>query len=241
MTARGWQCVIADAPVVNHVGWRDPEQEAANRLTYERGAGVWIGAGLRRNLPSVARLARRRLSYQRALYEDRRTRGWAFGPRTSLAFGMGLLEGMRMPPRRFVPPCARSGRAPVVAWIEPGGDDRRQALMAALRDRVEVRVVTIGATRQLEAGADLVIVDDERLERAVGCRESARWVQFVDGPRPQRRVAAYDGLIASSPATADAIDTAAPVWVWAADLPAPRAAGDLADAVLATLPALQRR
>jgi hypothetical protein len=175
LAAGGWQAAIADAPVMQHVDWRDPAEEAANQLVYERGAGVWLGAGLRRDFGRVLPLARLRLRYQRALYGDRQTRGAWFGPRTSLAFAAGLLEGGRMRPRRFV-------RA-------DSDVDRPVRVMAIGSGPV------LGDAVRREADADLVIVWDRSQVRSVTHRRFARWVAYA--PRGTRRAAVrdYDGLI----------------------------------------------
>src|SRR3546814_18359204 len=44
----GWQGVVADAPVVEHLDWRDDSERLANLLVYSRGAGAFLGAALRR-------------------------------------------------------------------------------------------------------------------------------------------------------------------------------------------------
>ena len=195
----GWASSIADAPLVQHLGWRNESEEAANQLVYERGAGVWIGAALRRSHHRVLPLLRLRLRYQRALYGDRSTRGLWFGPRTSLAFLTGVAEGVRLAPRRFTrPPRERSGPARVL-WVTDGrhADD---PILMAMRAEASVSVMVPGAwgmpavrraVGRLESGADLVLVDGAGLESLVAARGSARWI-LADGSRvacrpPRRR------------------------------------------------------
>lgn len=94
----GWRAVIADAPPVRHLAWRDDEQTLTNLLVYERGSGAFLGAALRRAPRAAVPLLRHRLGYQRALFADRRQRGTAFGPRTLVSFAGGLLYGVRLRP-----------------------------------------------------------------------------------------------------------------------------------------------
>ncbi|MHB1487394.1 MAG: glycosyltransferase family 2 protein [Acidimicrobiales bacterium] len=101
MAKAGWSCAVADAPVMGHVEWRDGEQVMANLLTYEKGSGYWLGAGMRRDPMVVAKLLVLRLIYQAALMRHRDQRGWWFGPRCLLAFITGLTRGILAPPRRW--------------------------------------------------------------------------------------------------------------------------------------------
>src|SRR3546814_4062134 len=52
----GWQGVVADAPVVEHLDWRDDSERLANLLVYSRGAGAFLGAALRRSPKAAAPL-----------------------------------------------------------------------------------------------------------------------------------------------------------------------------------------
>ena len=241
LAAAGWRSVVADAPLVRHVGWRDAAQETANQLVYERGAGVWIGAGLRRDFRRIAPLARLRLRYQRGMYEDRRTRGLLFGPRTSVAFGAGIIEGLRMPPRRFT---TRPGTVPRVLWVTAAPLDRptpEHLLLSAVCDRATTTVMAAGAVadelraraaevvtlptggraqrrevRRREANVDLVVVGDRRMAALARARRSARWILDAGEAGVGRRVAAsYDGFVVSSPDEADALRTRWRVPVWA--------------------------
>jgi GT2 family glycosyltransferase len=103
---RGWTCVIADAPPVEHVHWRDDDEELSNLFVYERGAGAFLGAAVRRSPADGARLLKARLHYLRGLYRDRATRGRWFGPAATKAFAGGLVYGLRMRPRAL--PTTRS-------------------------------------------------------------------------------------------------------------------------------------
>jgi GT2 family glycosyltransferase len=102
MAASGWKCVVADAPPVTHLDWRDAAETQANLLVYERGAGAWLGVGLRRDPRRVAKLFVLRLRYQAGLWTDRRSRGRWYGPRTTAAFFGGVLRGLTYPPRRWL-------------------------------------------------------------------------------------------------------------------------------------------
>lgn len=92
---RGWACRIADAPPVEHVHWRDDHQEAANAVVYERGAGAFIGAAVRRSPRSGARLLAARLRHLRGLYRD-----GSFGRPATAAFAGGFAYGLRLRPWR---------------------------------------------------------------------------------------------------------------------------------------------
>jgi GT2 family glycosyltransferase len=102
LAAGGWTARIADAPVVTHLEWRDESQSRANLLVYERGAGAWLGAGMRRDPRRVAKVLVLRLRYQAELWGNRRTRGWSFGPRTTAAFLGGFARGLTYRPRRWL-------------------------------------------------------------------------------------------------------------------------------------------
>ncbi|MGH9187320.1 MAG: glycosyltransferase [Acidimicrobiales bacterium] len=94
---RGWHAVIADAPPVAHLDWRNPEEERTNLLVYERGGGALLGAALRRHPIRWARLAALRGRYQ---LETMRSSpmGWA----TVRAFVGGLVYGLRLDERRWL-------------------------------------------------------------------------------------------------------------------------------------------
>jgi len=94
----GWRAVIADAPPVRHLDWRDDAQTLANLLVYERGSGAFLGAALRRAPRATLPLLDHRLSYQRALFTAGHQRDRAFGPRTLASFAGGLLYGVRLRP-----------------------------------------------------------------------------------------------------------------------------------------------
>ena len=94
----GWQVEIADAPIVEHVEWRDAGETRENLLVYSRGAGAFIGAALRRQPRRWMRLALRRARYQASLWRHRDVEGWTFGPATSLAYARGLLRGLLLRP-----------------------------------------------------------------------------------------------------------------------------------------------
>jgi len=75
------------APVV-HLAWRSDDDDAANLIAYERGAGYWIGKALRERR-SMARLyVRGRLRLHR--------QGQTAGARA--AFAVGVIRGLRLAP-----------------------------------------------------------------------------------------------------------------------------------------------
>ncbi len=97
---QGWRVVIAAAPAVTHLDWRDEREGLANALVYERGSGAFIGAALRRTRGAALQLLKERLGYQIQLIRDRRS--WTFGLQALIAFGGGLLYGLRLRP--WTPP-----------------------------------------------------------------------------------------------------------------------------------------
>lgn len=98
----GWLIAIADAPAVEHVGWRTPAERHRNLLVYSRGAGAFIGAALRRDPARWWRLPVRRLRYELRQWRFWREEGPSFGPRVTVAFLRGLLAGLRLEPRRWL-------------------------------------------------------------------------------------------------------------------------------------------
>ena len=102
MAASRWTCVVADAPAVKHLDWRDATETLANLVVYERGAGAWLGVGLRRDPRRVTKLFVLRLRYEAGLWTDRRRRGRWYGPRMTVAFFGGVLRGLTYPPRRWL-------------------------------------------------------------------------------------------------------------------------------------------
>lgn len=98
----GWEVRIADAPLVEHLEWRDPSQTRQNLLVYSKGAGAFIGAALRRSPRRSLRVLARRSRYQWSLWGHRDVEGWRFGPATTWAFLRGLVHGLRLAPRRFL-------------------------------------------------------------------------------------------------------------------------------------------
>jgi GT2 family glycosyltransferase len=91
----GWRAVVAEAPAVVHLAWRDEGESKGNLLVYERGGGAFVGAALRRHPTRWARLA-----YHRVRYQLRLLRSSPFGPATLRAFAGGLLYGLRLRPWR---------------------------------------------------------------------------------------------------------------------------------------------
>ena len=95
MRERGAAVVVADAPPVTHLDWRDAAADRSNALAYERGAGVFVGAALRRRGPGARTLLKHRLGYQRQLLGMPGQR--RFGARALAAFTAGLAHGLRLP------------------------------------------------------------------------------------------------------------------------------------------------
>lgn len=98
----GWRIEIADAPIVEHLEWRDEHETRANLLVYSRGAGAFLGAALRRQPRRWARLVLRRLRYQLSMWRDHGGAGWTFGAATTWAFARGLVYGLRLAPQRYL-------------------------------------------------------------------------------------------------------------------------------------------
>jgi GT2 family glycosyltransferase len=98
----GYKCVIAPAPTVQHLEWRDDAETFSTLMNYERGSGAWLGAALRREGRGQARLLRSRLRYQVQLFERPKSRGWTFGLRALSAFLGGVGRGLRMRPRQWL-------------------------------------------------------------------------------------------------------------------------------------------
>ena len=98
----GWRIAIADAPAVEHVGWRTVDERHRNLLVYSRGAGAFIGAALRRDPARWWRLPVRRLHYELRQWRFWREEGPWYGPRVTAAFFRGLLAGLRLGPRRWL-------------------------------------------------------------------------------------------------------------------------------------------
>ena len=112
----GWHAVIAAAPAVTHLDWRDADQAMANVLVYERGSGAFLGAALRRDRGPALELLKHRLGYQRQLFRDRGQRSWTFGhPRA------GRLRGrppVRAPAAAGIGPAALMGTNMGIAAAE---------------------------------------------------------------------------------------------------------------------------
>jgi GT2 family glycosyltransferase len=102
LQAAGWRAAIAGGPPVIHAGWRDEADTAETLLRYERGAGTWIGACLRRDRVRGGHLLRLRLYYQLELLRQRRGRQRLAAARALAAFGRGLLAGLGYRPRGWV-------------------------------------------------------------------------------------------------------------------------------------------
>ncbi len=129
----GWDVRIADAPVVEHLEWRDERETRQNLLVYSRGAGAFVGAALRRSPRRWARTAVRRARYQLALWPHGRTEGWTFGPATTWAFVAGVAHGLRLAPVAY--PHAVSGTRSLRARLRERADE----VMVEQGDRAAAR------------------------------------------------------------------------------------------------------
>jgi polysaccharide biosynthesis protein PslH len=156
LTERGWVCEIADAPTVRHLDWRDERQTARNLLAYQRGGGMYVGAALRRNPVSGAKLLALRLLHERGLWRDRKTRGWRFGCHMTSAFLAGLIRGLMLPPRPYrARSTVRAGSRLSVLWVtdEPpdrnqgGGNIRQAMLLDSLHESVDLTLLLVGELR----------------------------------------------------------------------------------------------
>ncbi len=181
MLAGGWTCEVADAPHVEHLEWRDNDENLANLRVYQRGLGAYIGLALRRDTPRGLKLLLLRMHHERVWWEEPRLRGWRFGPMMTVTFARGVLAGVRLPPRRFlpqpqVPERVGAGKAKLL-WVtdEPpdrnlgGGNIRQARLLERLSDRLDVTLLLVGRLRDEAVHRDLV-----------ECFEVAE-------PRPERR------------------------------------------------------
>ncbi|MDQ2648019.1 MAG: glycosyltransferase [Actinomycetota bacterium] len=95
---RGWRVAIADTPPVEHLEWRDEEESDANALVYERGAGAFLGAAVRRSPRRGWPLLKHRLGYARQLVADRPGDDRRFAWRAVRSFAGGLVYGVRLRP-----------------------------------------------------------------------------------------------------------------------------------------------
>lgn len=153
--AQGWTCEIADAPPVDHLDWRGNEESMSNLFAYQRGSGVYLGAGLRRRPSQMAKPLLLRMGHEAAIWRDWRSRSWTFVLRMTAEFAAGLARGSLIRPRRLLAepsaPPARGGR-PRVLWVtdEPpdrrqgGGNIRQAMLLDALADRFDVTLLLVG-------------------------------------------------------------------------------------------------
>jgi hypothetical protein len=157
LEAAGWRAWTADAPVVRHIDWRDARQELENALAYERGGGAWVGAALRRGPLLTRRRIDLRLRYQLGHFRSDVSPGFAL--RAQLAFLSGLAAGLRLAPRRFLPPPPATVEGPAGGTDEGqdgnphGPPDMRHALAGLPMPAVTGRrcLVLGGANRVLAA------------------------------------------------------------------------------------------
>jgi hypothetical protein len=147
MQAAGWRCFVPDALPVRHIEWRSEAEHSENLLVYERGAGAWVGAALRRRRAGAVRPIFTRLRYQTALLR----RGDAFALRAQRGFCGGVVAGLRLKPTRFLElvteldaqathrsrlPLANDARAPVrLPW--PNVHGRRCLILGPADGAIE--------------------------------------------------------------------------------------------------------
>lgn len=155
LASRGWTCVISGGAPVQHLEWRNAEESLANLSVYQRGAGAYLGAGLRRDLRTTFKPFVLRIAHELGYWRNWSTHGSGFAPKMTLAFAAGLADGVALAPRRFLspPPAepAADGRTQVL-WVtdEPpdrhqgGGNIRQAMLLDALSDRVAVTLLLAG-------------------------------------------------------------------------------------------------
>lgn len=99
---RGWKVMIVPAPAAHHLEWRDEAATNRNAVVYERGGGAFVGAALRRAPATGRKVAYRRFRYQLWLF----TVNWKFALKALVAFGGGILYGLRLREREWLVPGA---------------------------------------------------------------------------------------------------------------------------------------
>lgn len=194
LTARGWRCWLADAPVVEHLEWRSEDEDARNRLVFERGAGAWLGAAFRRQPLRALELLRLRLRYQLGLFRSHG--GRAHARAALIVFGSGLATGLRMKPK----PC-RSLRVadrrppPRAALPWPALRGRRCLYLGARADQLKSELerrgpaevvfreasVALGGLSATGLGTFDVVVANGMLIRAGDPRDALEAVRSVCG------------------------------------------------------------
>lgn len=208
----GWDVRIADAPVVEHLEWRDEAQTRDNLLVYSEGAGAFIGAALRRAPRRWLRMGLRRARYQLALWQHREAVGWRFGPATSWAFLRGVAHGLRLSPRRFV------AYPPAVERMDPA-----RSLRGRMRRRVDDVLIERGdqaAARRSPLQGHVLRIDHPPTARLVPRyghggpahpRLDALLAAGVDGYRARfEELAELMDDLARIPR--DGVDSTAPCW-----------------------------
>ena len=87
---------------MQHLDWRDDDENARNLLGYQRGSGAYLGAGLRRAPLRTTKTLLLRMAHERPLWRDAPPAGATFGPRMTLVFAGGLVRGIALRPRRYL-------------------------------------------------------------------------------------------------------------------------------------------
>jgi glycosyltransferase involved in cell wall biosynthesis/GT2 family glycosyltransferase len=196
MRRAGWTSAIADAPPVTHLGWRDDAAEATNQLTYQRGAGAYLGAALRREPLLGAKLVALRLRFQAHLWRDRAARGRSFGLRSTAALVRGLGTGIRLAPRSFLTPAAeRVSTRPRVLWVtyEPpdrslgGGNIRQAHLVELLANTFDITLLTAAPLRDEAVRAAVTRLVEIELPPVATYRSRAsqRWGSLLAAAVPR--------------------------------------------------------
>lgn len=105
---RGWKVMVAPAAAAEHLDWRDREARGRNQIVYERGAGAFVGAALRRSPRRGVPVLAARLRYQLWLVGEHPR----LGLRGLQAFVGGLLYGARLRQRRWLDGAPGNGSCP---------------------------------------------------------------------------------------------------------------------------------
>lgn len=95
---RGWACAVAAAPTVRNADWRAPGDHSVNVIGYRRGAGAYLGAGLRRAPARTAKQLALHLVFEVQVLREQGGRG----VKPLAAFARGIGEGARLRPRRWL-------------------------------------------------------------------------------------------------------------------------------------------
>jgi glycosyltransferase involved in cell wall biosynthesis/GT2 family glycosyltransferase len=155
---RGWTCAIAGGLPVQHLEWRSPAETAENVLVYQRGAGAYLGAAMRRSPRTAWKPALLRIAHERGRWRPSSSTALITRLRLLAGFVGGILAGLRLAPERFIEPAthppARSLR-PRVLWVtaeapdrnQGGGNIRQAMLLDEVRRHLDVTLLLVGELR----------------------------------------------------------------------------------------------